>query len=71
MQSRFLWGRGIFTKSLCFDFDFRLSLTSCNETQFNCASAFCLSMDMRCDGRIDCLDKTDEKDCHLVRSSIR
>ncbi len=56
---------------MCFDFDFRLSLTSCNETQFNCASAFCLSMDMRCDGRIDCLDKTDEKDCHLVRSSIR
>ncbi len=45
----------------------RMSLTSCNESQFNCASAFCLSMDMRCDGRIDCKDKSDEKDCALIQ----
>ncbi len=30
-----------------------------------------MRMDQRCDGVLDCLDKTDERDCYLVEVCIK
>ena len=46
----------------------KLSLTSCNETQFTCNDGLCISMDSRCNGREDCYDKSDELNCQIVDS---
>jgi hypothetical protein len=35
-----------------------LSLNACNYSEFNCNNGFCISMSKRCDGKLDCPDKT-------------
>ena len=43
-----------------------LTFSSCNDEQFTCENGNCVSMERRCDGKFDCFDKTDEKDCKLI-----
>ena len=44
---------------------FTLDLTEqCDEiTQFTCNSGRCIDKSLRCDGRADCFDETDEVGC--------
>ena len=35
-----------------------LSLTSCAGSEFNCGNGWCVDMAKRCDGRLDCPDKS-------------
>ena len=44
-----------------------LTLNSCNDTEFNCDDGSCVPLDYRCDVRIDCKDKSDEKNCDIVK----
>ncbi|XP_071119484.1 very low-density lipoprotein receptor-like isoform X2 [Haliotis cracherodii] len=37
--------------------------SSCPSTQFQCRDAKCIPMGWRCDGDVDCTDKSDEIDC--------
>jgi hypothetical protein len=43
-----------------------LNINSCNDTEFNCRSGHCIENELRCDGKPDCEDKTDEMDCFLL-----
>ena len=40
--------------------------SECSDSQFACASGQCISIGKRCNGDRDCLDGTDEMDCHPV-----
>lgn len=44
----------------------RLVLTACLQWQFTCDSGHCVDMEERCDGRTNCRDGSDEKNCMLV-----
>ena len=35
-----------------------LNLNSCNRTEFGCHDGHCVDMDRRCDGKLDCPDKS-------------
>ena len=44
----------------------RLMLSSCNRLQFSCDDGSCVPMNYRCDGKSDCKDISDEKECKIV-----
>ena len=47
----------------------RLLMTGCSDDEFTCSDGSCLGMSVRCDGKMDCEDGTDEAECKaLVRS---
>lgn len=44
-----------------------LLLTHCKRGSFSCDDATCIDIQQRCDLKLDCLDKSDEKDCKQIR----
>ena len=48
---------------------YTLMMTGCNEDEFTCNDATCVSMEVRCDRRNDCQDGTDELDCKVFVTS--
>ena len=40
-----------------------LNFNACTDDEFNCRDGSCVPIAGRCDGRIDCPDRTDEIDC--------
>ena len=49
---------------------YTLMMTGCHEDEFTCSDATCVSMAVRCDGRTDCQDGTDEADCKVFVTSL-
>ena len=45
-------------------------MTGCHDNEFTCNDATCVSMDVRCDGRSDCQDGTDEEECKVFVTSL-
>lgn len=43
-----------------------LTLSLCGEGKFTCADGSCISLEQRCDLRLDCPDHSDEVQCSLV-----
>ena len=43
-----------------------MSFNACNSSEFNCNDGNCVAMEERCDGRIDCTDKSDEIGCEMI-----
>ena len=48
----------------------RLSFSSCTSWQYTCTDGLCVDLGGRCDGKIDCEDKSDEVDCMLLEDSL-
>ena len=43
-----------------------LTFSVCTADEFTCRDGNCVPMTRRCDGKFECRDKTDEKDCFLI-----
>ena len=44
----------------------KLQMTGCNDAEFTCSNAFCVNMSARCDGKMDCEDRSDEAECEAL-----
>ena len=49
---------------------YTLLMTGCHDNELTCSDATCVSMAVRCDGRTDCQDGTDEADCKVFVTSL-
>ena len=49
-----------------FELHTRLSFSSCNSTEFSCDNGICVDMNDRCNGKVNCLDESDEIDCNII-----
>ena len=45
-----------------------VTLTVCGEDEFTCFDGSCIFMDLRCNGREDCSDASDEKQCEILKT---
>ena len=44
-----------------------LNFNACdNRKEFNCEDGTCISMEMRCDSKFDCPDRSDEDECRVI-----
>ena len=40
------------------------------DTEFTCYDGTCISIELRCNGKNDCLDGTDEYECNIISSDL-
>jgi len=52
----------VYNDTACFEdvelVDVTLDLNTCKENEFNCADGHCIPLQLRCDGDVDCLDRS-------------
>ena len=61
-DSKFCSTEEIYTRTLI--------LSSCSQDEFSCNDGSCVKMEVRCDGRMDCRDKSDEEECRYLIPTI-
>ena len=73
-QNSYALGKHIWTISgdnyMCFegeDYTIEMKLTGCNKTQFTCNDGSCVKMEERCNQIPECKDKSDEKNCKVLK----
>ena len=47
----------------------RISFSTCSLNQYTCNDGLCVSLVSRCDGEVDCEDKSDELECRIMEES--
>ena len=47
----------------------RISLSTCTLDQYTCNDGGCVSLVSRCNGEVDCEDKSDELECRIMEES--
>lgn len=47
----------------------QLSFSACGDKHFNCNDGTCVNISQRCDGAMDCKDKSDEFGCYKIKSN--
>ena len=44
-----------------------LNINACDdENEYNCNDGGCISIEERCDTKFECVDHSDEEDCHMI-----
>jgi len=46
-----------------------VNLLGCSRSEYRCGTGLCINSYMKCDGKYDCPDKTDEFDCGILTYS--
>ena len=46
-----------------------LTVTGCSENEFACTNGTCIPDEFRCSGTIECLDFSDEENCHFIEKN--
>ena len=47
-------------------FDLQLNINTCKDEEYNCVNGDCVRISERCDGKFDCMDASDEKNCKII-----
>ena len=47
-----------------------LTMTTCSSSEFTCGDGFCVDMNLKCNGKMDCWDGSDEVKCDILETNI-
>ena len=61
----------VFNDSLeCKSSQINLTLSTCSDEEFTCDDGYCITLEEKCDGKLNCKDGSDERSCQLVNFSL-